>query len=120
MAKVTVTGREGVQDALERHLATVEAELEPVVAESAQALAEGIRQRLPYDTGALYHGVEIHYAPDGLSAEIGFFDPDLYYIDFVENGTSTQPAQPALRPAAAEEERELPGRVAHAVQGSLP
>lgn len=116
MGSVTVTGRAGVQASLDRVVTRVEAGLRDVVQESSEAVRDDIRQGVPFDQGGLYDGVEIHYAPDGLSADIGFDDPDLYYADFVENGTSAQPAQPFMRPAAVNEERELPQRVTRAVQ----
>lgn len=115
MAKVKVTGRAGVQDALDRVVATVDAESREVVRESAQAIIDGTRQRVAYDKGNLYRDVDADYAADGLSADVGWSDPDDYYVDFVEHGTSSQPAQPALGPAAEEEKRELPRRVARRV-----
>lgn len=114
--QIKVSGR-NTQDSLDRVVTKIEAELVDVVQESAEAMREGIRRRVPVDSGALYEGVEIHYGDGGLSAEVGFDDPELYYADFVENGTSAQPAQPFMRPTAAEEEQELPGRVARAVNG---
>lgn len=116
MSKVTISGRAGVQASLDRVLTTVEAEVADVVQESAEAVREGWQQRVAFDTGVLHDGIEIQYAADGLSADIGVFDPELYYVDFVENGSSTQPAQPAARPAVADEERELPRRVTRAVK----
>ncbi|HET8684978.1 MAG TPA: HK97-gp10 family putative phage morphogenesis protein [Micromonosporaceae bacterium] len=114
-----VSGGAGLRNALGQLVTTVESECREVVRESAEALVAGTRRRVAVDTGRLYRDVDAHYAPDGLSAEVGWFDPDDYYAEFVEHGTSSQPAQPALGPAADEERRELPNRVARHLRRRL-
>lgn len=97
----------------------VEAECVEIVHESAEAIVAGTRARVAFDTGALYDGIEARYSPDGLSAEVGWFDDALFYAPFVESGTSAQPAQPALGPAAEEERARLPERVARRIKTRL-
>jgi len=111
VADVKISGRAGLQDALDRVVSTVDAEVAGVVRESADALIDGTRERVAHDTGNLHDSLDAVYAPDGLSADVGWFDPGDFYADFVEHGTSSQPAQPALTPAAEQERRMLPKRV---------
>lgn len=89
------------------------------IAESADAVRADEQAAMRVDTGAARAGVETRMAGDGLSAEIGVFDKDLYYVVFLEFGTSSIPAKPWATPAAEAERSKLRGRIERAVKARL-
>lgn len=72
------------------------------VRRTAEAAAELERSLVPVRTGALRGGITVRYSETGASAQVGIWDPELYYALFVEWGTSTHPAHPFGTPAAEE------------------
>lgn len=89
------------------------------IAESAAVVEADQKAAMRVDTGAARAGVETRMASDGLSAEIGVFDPKLYYVVFQEFGTSEVPADPWAQPAAETERTKLTGRIERAIKARL-
>lgn len=57
------------------------------------------RRDVPIDTGNLGSAIEARVNRGKLEAEVGVWEDDAYYGQFVEQGTSSQEAQPFLLPA---------------------
>ncbi|GAA3223260.1 HK97-gp10 family putative phage morphogenesis protein [Actinocorallia longicatena] len=87
------------------------------VEEAAEAVRDDTRANVRVDTGAGRDGVVVQMDAATISAEVGWVDPDLYYMAFQEHGTSSIPANPALTAAAEQERRRLPGRIERAIGG---
>lgn len=67
-----------------------------IVAKTAFDMEADMKVLAPVDTGNLVGSVGSTFDSDGLGAEVG---PTADYSWFVENGTSTMPAQPFVGPA---------------------
>jgi len=91
--------------------------LEDGVAESAHALRDDAKRNAPVETGKLRDGIAAHV--EGLKAEVAVFDLDAYYSQFVEFGTSKQPAQPFMLPAVEAERKRFVKRLNKAVKKRL-
>lgn len=87
--------------------------------ESALAIHEEARSRVPVDSGSLRRGIKVYPSKRGDVIEIGVKDPDLDYAQFVEFGTSSEPAQPFLTPALEAERRKLERRIAKHVERAI-
>lgn len=119
MAKVRVDGVAEVRAAVGRVADALAGGARGGLAEAADALADDVRARVAVDTGNLASGVEVLTGPDGLTADVGWDDPDEDYAQYPEAGTSRQPAQPALGPAAQDARRRLPAAVTRHVRRRL-
>ena len=92
--------------------------LEDGVSESAHALRDDAKRNAPVgETGKLRDGIAAHV--EGLKAEVAVFDLDAYYSQFVEFGTSKQPAQPFMLPAVEAERKRFVKRLNKAVKKRL-
>lgn len=92
--------------------------LEDGVVDAAHALRDDAKRSAPVgETGKLRDGIGAHV--EGLDAEVAVFDPDAYYAPFVEHGTSKQPAQPFMLPAAERARKQFTKRLAAAVEKRL-
>lgn len=89
------------------------------IAEAAGAVKADARSLVRVDEGDLRDGIGVRIQGDGLSAQVGVTDNDLYYGPFQEFGTSSIPPKPFMTPAAEAERRRLPGRIEKAVKGRL-
>lgn len=67
----------------------------------------------PVDTGALRNSIML----DEVTPERAIIGPHVEYAEHVEFGTSRMAAQPYLRPALDEHEREIVGAIEDAVRG---
>lgn len=74
---------------------------------TAEAAASVERTLVPVDTGGLRDGIKVKYSSTGQSAQVGIWDPDLYYALFVEWGTTIRPAVPFATPAAEQAAAEF-------------
>ncbi|MCI0687123.1 MAG: HK97 gp10 family phage protein [Sporichthyaceae bacterium] len=114
--KVKIRGLRELQRVLDRLAGDVRDAAADAVREAAEAVQRREQATVATDTGTLRDGIEIRYSDDGRTAEVGVFDPDLYYAEFVEYGTSTAPEQPFARPAAEAARTEFPGTVTDVVR----
>ncbi|MGH7339903.1 MAG: hypothetical protein ACREKH_05370 [Candidatus Rokuibacteriota bacterium] len=98
-----------------RRLREAEAAIEAGYEEGKRAVAAEVaeewRRDAPVDTGAFKRSIRS-------DADSAFTDID--YAPFVEFGTSTRPARPVGRAAAARVERKVGGIVAKAIRRRLP
>lgn len=90
------------------------------VKESAEAVRDEAKQGVRVDTGNLRDSVDITYADDGLTAEVGWRDRDDLYASLHEHGTRRIPAKPVLGPALEAERAKFPDRVKTEVRRVLP
>ncbi|MFJ6659710.1 HK97-gp10 family putative phage morphogenesis protein [Streptomyces sp. NPDC091377] len=75
-------------------------------ADDVEATAE---DRVPVRTGDLKEKIEQQVSEQYGRAEVGVWDPDaLEYAQHVEQGTSSMPDQPYLRPAFDQHRRQVP------------
>jgi len=121
--RLHIKGIDGIKDAereLERQGRTIADALADVVPVAAEAIRDEARRLVPVDTGRLRD--EIGFTVDGTEAEVKIIDTTrasgTYYGQFVEFGTSKQPAQPFMGPAAEIERGRLRARVEDAVKGA--
>jgi HK97 gp10 family phage protein len=92
--------------------------LEDGVGAAAHALRDEAKRNAPVgETGKLRDGIGAHVT--GLQAEVAVFDRKVTYATFVEHGTSKQPAQPFMLPAAEVERRRFVKRLVKAVEKRL-
>lgn len=97
--------REGARDAIE---------------ESAEAVRDQVRREIRVNTGNLRRSVRIRkIGAHGLSADVGWFSRDDYYVKFQEFGTSSITADPVLTRASAAETARFPRRVRRHVGSEL-
>ena len=77
---------------------------------AAQPVRRRARAKVPIDEGDLKKAIAINAKVDRKGegfADVGFRKDQAFYGGFVELGTSTQQAQPYLRPALEEAEGEI-------------
>jgi HK97 gp10 family phage protein len=82
--------------------------------ESADAIAEGAKSRVPVDTGDLRDAIHVEEIENGFSVVAG--DDDVFYGHIVENGGVNTPPRPFLIPAFEAERDNLLERVAEALE----
>ncbi|MCD0450768.1 HK97 gp10 family phage protein [Actinocorallia sp. API 0066] len=104
---------------LDRLGARIEAGVLKAVEESAQAVRTDARGAVRVDTGRLQRGLTVRVDRARLLAEVGWFDPKLYYAAFQEHGTSSIPANPALTSAAESERPRFPRRLAAEIEREI-
>lgn len=75
------------------------------VEEVAEAIADGARERVPVDSGALRDA--IHVEVDGMEVSVVAGDDDAFYGHIVEHGGTRTPAHPFLIPAYESERSRL-------------
>lgn len=97
--RVTVTG--GAK--LRARLGKLAGVIREVGAEAVQDWADDVRDTAedyaPRDTGYMALQIEDRVDKDRLKAEVGVWDDEAYYAQFVHDGTSSQEAQPFLQQA---------------------
>jgi len=93
--------------------------LKKAVKEAAEAVQSDTRRDVAKDTGNLARKVDIKLTDDGLTANVGWHDPEDFYAHFLEAGTRRAPAQPALGPALEAERARYRGRLTEAVRRAL-
>lgn len=89
------------------------------IVEGAEQIRDDTSANVRHDSGDLSEGVEARYEDDGLTAQVGWFDDDLYYAEFAEGGTSRFPPQPSLEPAHEAEMERLPKRIEDKLQQAI-
>lgn len=89
------------------------------VEESARAVQGEARDQIRVRTGAAREGLKVFERESALSADVGWRDPDLYYVKFLEFGTSSITADPVLTRAAEVERSRFPGRVSEEVRREI-
>lgn len=108
---------------LRRRLADLDDEIHTgaanAVTEAAEAVRDEARDAVRVDTGALRRGLKAFVDEGALSADVGWRDPDLYYAQYQEFGTSSISANPALTAAAEAERGRFPGRVTEDVRREI-
>lgn len=105
LEKLPEQARKGAGDALE---------------ESAEAIADGMRDGVSVDSGTLRDSINAKVDRGALTAEIGPDNQDADYGYYQEFGTSSMPAQPFALPAAESERGRFPDRVTQHVTESIP
>lgn len=94
------------------------------IKESAEAVRAETARTVPVDASGrdnhhLKDHVAVRYEDDGLTAEVGWFDPASYYAAFLEHGTRRAPARPSLHPALEAEKARLRGRISDEVRRAI-
>src|SRR5690606_41370713 len=84
------------------------------VEESARAVQSEGRDTIRVRTGRARDKLKVRVRASGLSADVGWSDPGVCYVKFLEYGTGKMEAIPVLTLAAEEERMRVPGRVARA------
>ncbi|MGW2580836.1 HK97-gp10 family putative phage morphogenesis protein [Streptomyces virginiae] len=116
---VRILGADRLQVDLDQLDETVITALKKGVKEAAEAVRDDTKQTVARNTGHLQENVDIRYEQEGLTAEIGWFDDQSYYATFLENGTRSRPAQPALGPALERERGRYRARLTDEVKRVL-
>ena len=102
--RVRVTGVAEAQKELERQGRTIGEGLAEVVSVAAAAIRDEARRTAPVDSGDLRDSIGYHVEGDTAEVKImGANRSGVWYAQFVEFGTSKQPAQPFMGPAAERE-----------------
>lgn len=114
MARATVTIL-GLKN-LRRQLAELPDEMQTgarrAVRDSADEIRDEVRDSIRVDTGRLRAGTRTRLVgADDLTADVGWFDKDLYYAQFLEFGTSSIRADPVLTRAGEAQRLRFPARV---------
>lgn len=118
-ATVTITGIARLRQRLEDLPDDIKAALAKGVQESAEAVRDDTRRRVPVASGNLRDKVAVKTYEGGLICQVGWFDPADYYAVFVEYGTRTRPAQPSLHPALQAERGRYKARLTAEVRKVL-
>jgi len=88
--------------------------------EGAEAIRRDVERNVRVDTGRAREAVRVFSGwAFGLAADVGWKDPDVYYMKFNEFGTESIAADPVLTRAAEEERHRFPGRVGDSVRREL-
>lgn len=99
MIKVDVIGMKEANAALKKLPKFARQRVQPVMTDTAQAVAEGAKSRVPVRTGMLKFNIGWESRPRTLSAVVGAQKQGFYW-KFLEYGTVTMEAKPSFRPAA--------------------
>lgn len=93
-------------------------------AEVAQAWADHVQQHavehVAVDTGFLGAHIDKKVSKKRMTAQVGVFDPDGYYGQFIEGGTESIEAMPFLEPAAEDGNRQIERLMREAIDRWLP
>lgn len=90
------------------------------VRDGAEAVRDQVERTIRVDTGRARREVKVrHVGTGGLSADVGWFNPDMYYVKFLEHGTSSIAADPVLQTATEAERVRFAGRVSADVREAL-
>jgi len=90
------------------------------VRESSEAIRAQVERTVRVWRGLLRNKIRVReIGARGLTADVGWFDRDVYYAQFQEFGTSSITADPVLTRASLEEEREFPRRVRNEIERRL-
>lgn len=89
------------------------------VKESAEAVKADTARDVAKDSGNLQEKVDTKYEDDGLTATVGWHDPEDYYARYLEAGTRRAAAQPALGPALEAERHRYRARLTEEVRRVL-
>lgn len=90
------------------------------IKEAAENLETNAKRDAPKDTGRMARGIKTEYSKGGLIAEVAERDPERTHIArFIEEGTSSIPAQPFMGPNANRERRRLATRVEQQIKKRL-
>lgn len=122
MVNVKVTGVAAARRAFARLTRDVHEAQEEVAEQWAEHTRDGAQARVAIDTGNLGSAIESRVKGEGADADaqVGIWEDDAYYGQFVEFGTEKQLAQPFLYPAATDANREVPRWTAEAIEKRLP
>lgn len=108
---------------LRRELRELDDEIEraalDAVEESARAVQAEVRDTIRVRTGRARDELKVRVRASDLFADVGWSDPDVYYVKFLEHGTSSITAIPVLTMAAEGERRRFPGRVTQEVRQAV-
>ncbi|MBA9002011.1 HK97-gp10 family putative phage morphogenesis protein [Thermomonospora cellulosilytica] len=89
------------------------------ITDAANDVRDETRDTVRVDTGRARDGTVARINAARLRAEVGWFDPDLYYMKFQEFGTEEITANPALTLAAQRERRRFAQRLSADVRAAL-
>lgn len=108
--RVKVTGIAAAKRALTRLIHDVHDAQEEVAEKWASETLQRAVAGVPVRTGNLGSALDKRVSGSGekADAEVGVWEDDAYYGQFVEFGTSKMEAQPFLLPAAADTNRQVP------------
>lgn len=112
--KVRVEGVKEAQQAIDEAGERIAAALQIVADAAAEAVLDDARRTVPVDRGNLRDA--LIKTGDAGDYEVRVFTPEARYGHYVEFGTSKQPAQPFMGPAAERERKNMPKRVESAVK----
>lgn len=112
--KVTIKGLNKWEKWISSVTEEVLDETRDLVKETAYNIETDAKFLAPVDTGRLRSSITTDIEKDGLAAEIG---TNVEYAEWVEDGTSTQMAQPYMKPAAVENEEAFVEGMKRIVKG---
>lgn len=84
------------------------------VMEVAERTAEGARERVPVESGALRDAIHVEAEDDWVAVVAG--NTEAFYGHIVENGSIRTPARPFLLPAFEVEREQLDETIAEALE----
>jgi len=123
MARITVHVDSAALNLLHRQLRrmpeNIQDGIRAAVEESAETIRDEVKNTVGVHTGRLRERVRVREIGDGTQADVGWFDDDTYYAQFVEFGTSKITANPVLTRAGEAERKEFPRRVRERVRERL-
>jgi HK97 gp10 family phage protein len=116
---VKILGTARLRGQLEDLSDEIVAALQKAVKEAAESVQSDTRRDVRKDSRNLHDKVDIKYEDSGLTAKVGWFDPEDYYARFHEVGTRRFEAQPALLPALEAERHRYQARLTDEVRKAL-
>jgi len=120
--KVKVIGTKMARRAIARLRMDMHDVMEDVSQQWTTATRDGAQALVPVDSGDLQEAIEASARGKGASrdAQVGVYDREEYYSQFVEWGTSKMAAQPFMYPAAAAANKQVPGWIKDGINERLP
>ncbi|GAA0989239.1 hypothetical protein Q7689_09790 [Nocardiopsis tropica] len=120
--RVKVIGTKTAKRALARLRTAMHDVQEEVAHKWADEMYAGAIADVPIDEGDLGAALEKRVKGRGPTAEgqVGVWDADAYYGQFVEFGTSKMAAQPFMYPNAAKANKKVPGWIRDGINERLP
>ncbi|PRX90824.1 HK97-gp10 family putative phage morphogenesis protein [Allonocardiopsis opalescens] len=116
--RVRVVGAQALRRVFARMTTDMHEVQEEVAEKWADAAYEGAVRDVPIDTGDLGSALEKRVRGSGSTAdaEVGVWEDEEYYGQFVEFGTSKMAAQPFMYPNASAANRQVRGWVREGIE----
>lgn len=111
-----IVGLERLRRKLRKIPAQVHKDVSLALAEGAERIADGARERVPVASGDLKDSIRVRGSEDGMSISV---EAPAEHARFVEFGTRRTPARPFLLPAFEEAKPKIVAEIKEAVRRAL-